>query len=206
MSISFIILPDWLKNLASYYHPIRLFKKFMPRHPIRAKRYYVMLSLVFSRSASASFVIAPHSHLWIRGKIYQILFFACLFVFLRLVKGLFWRSRKHETNKQENSAVFHEVPFWSGALRTSWVFEGDHDSKPFFHACNFNCYWIKDTRKKLRGPASRCVPRIFLAWKHDSMSCLLSKTLLHVCYINQHNLYPWRPYWFVCDVTFFHSL
>ena len=49
MSISFIILPDWLKNLASYYHPIRLFKKFMPRHPIRVKRYYVMLSLVFPR-------------------------------------------------------------------------------------------------------------------------------------------------------------
>lgn len=49
MSIRFIILSDWLKNLVSYYHPIRLFKKFMPRHPINAKSYYVMLSLVFPR-------------------------------------------------------------------------------------------------------------------------------------------------------------
>ena len=46
---------------------------------------------------------------------------------------------------------------------------------------------IKSTREKLRGPARRPrpftsvsgVPRIFPAWKHDSMSCLLSKTVRH---------------------------
>lgn len=49
-----------------------------------------------------------------------------------------------------------------------------------------NCYWIKDTRKKLRGPASRRVPRVGasreFSWHGNMTPCLVSFPKLSFTY------------------------